>query len=229
MKIILKPAGVLFVIGSLTALAAVAVTRPVKQQTEQLAETGPVVDYGATRKKKALFDDKSALIPINLTESGSVDWVAWGVGKDSKTARRSGGSKLFSEAVCAGALETGKHGPSRAFTWKNGDLALTEKAVYPGLHTSNDDGFTFKAAVDTAPHTLSVYVGGYKAGGEMVTTLSDGTKSEVSYKDLALAEGYYSGIYSVRFRATKPGTTISVQLKRKAGGGNISLQAAALQ
>lgn len=230
MHVILKPAGLLLLVGSIATLAALAITRPLKASVEALPESKPIEGFTSKKAGAQVFNSKSEMHPVNLTTEGKTDWVCWRSDDTHATVRRKSGGSLFSELTllsgAAPSMAKSKTGPSRAFIWSDGDSAAPNPVAYPGFHT--DSGFAFSTKVDTAPHTLMVYVGGYKAGGDFSVTLTDGSKASVTSSDIALGEGYYSRAYKVQFRTQTPGQSVRVVWKKSRGEGNISLQAASL-
>jgi hypothetical protein len=232
MHVILKPAGVLLLVGSVATLSALALIRPVKTNVEMLPETKPIEGFATRKDRTSTFNSKTQMHPVNLTQEGKVDWVCWRSDASHAVVRRKSGGRLFSELKLlsgeAPSLEKAKAGPSRAFLWSDGDSPMPSSVAYPGFHTEGDGGFNFSVDVDAAPHTLTVYVGGYQAGGDFTATLTDGTKATVTNTEIALGEGYYSRAYTVQFRAGSPGQKVRVVWKKSRGNGNVSLQAATL-
>ncbi|MBB6053066.1 hypothetical protein [Armatimonas rosea] len=230
MHVILKPAGLLLLVGSIATLAALAVVRPIKSSVETLPELKPIEGLTTRKNRAGVFNSKTEMHPVNLTSEGKIDWVCWRSDDSHPTVRRKAGTGLFSELKLvsgqAPSMEKTKTGPSRAFIWSDGDSAAPSPVAYPGFHT--DSGFAFSTKIDTAPHTLTVYVGGYKAGGDFSVTVTDGSKATVTSSDISLGEGYYSRAYKVQFRAQTPGQSVRVVWKKSRGEGNISLQAASL-
>ena len=217
MHVILKPAGLLLLVGSVASLGALALIRPVKSSVEMLPETKPIEGFVSRKKHSGTFDSKAQMHPVNLTTEGRIDWVCWRSDETHASVRRRSGGKLFSELKLlngtAPKLEKSKTGPSRAFLWSDGDSAPPHPVAYPGFHTG-DNGFSFSVDVDAAPHTLTVYVGGYQAGGELTTTLTDGTKATIKRSEVALGEGYYSRAYTIQFRAKSAGQKVRVVWKK---------------
>ncbi len=230
MHVILKPAGVLLLVGSIASLGALALIRPVKSSVEALPETKAIEGLTTRKNRTKVFNSRNEMHPVNLTSEGKVDWVCWRADDKHAVVRRKANNNLFSELKLLDGsnpeMARGKTGPSRAFLWSDGDSPAPTPVAYPGFHSTG--GFAFSLKVDSAPHTLMVYVGGYKAGGEFEVTVMDGSKATVTKTEIALGEGYFSRAYKVQFRAKTPDQTVRIVWKKSRGEGNISLQAASL-
>lgn len=224
------PAGVLLLLGGLASLSALALVKPIKSSFEVLPETKPIAGFASQKKAISTFNSREELHPVNLTTEGKIDWICWRSDDPHGEVRRRSGGKLFTPLkLLSGAtpeLAKSESGPSRAFIWSDGDSLLPDKVAYPGFHTA--DGFMFSVKVDTAPHTLTVYVGGYKAGGDFAATVSDGSVPTITKSDIALGEGYYSRAYKIHFRASSPGQSVHIVWKKSRGEGNVSIQGATL-
>ncbi len=117
------------------------------------------------------------------------------------------------------------------FTWSGGTPTGTVAAASPsGLYISGQNkGFRMTVPADTAPRTLQVFVGVWRAQGKLVAQLSDGSAPD--YVSTALDNGVSetAGLYTLTYQAASPGQTLTVTFTQNtATSGNVSLQAAAL-
>ncbi len=241
MNVIIKPAGLMLILGSVTILTTMVVVRSQKPKLQELpAIETPIAGFQSTKRAKngvvSVFDGKDAMETVDLTRTGSTDWVHWGLSGPHGLSRRRGGSPAISDYTLSGGpvglMKDGSRGPSRGFVWTGGTPTRTVPVTYTGAHLSGKNGFQFRVRTDPRPHTLRVYVGGYRAGGEFSAWLPEGSQPvRVALKETALQTGYYSRVYTVDFRPTAPNQDLKVTW-RAAGvgsGGNLSLQAAALE
>jgi hypothetical protein len=227
----------MIVLGATAVLAAVALTRPQKEQLKEQTEL-PASDLFVPKKadKTSLYDSKDQMGLINLTQAGKTDWVCWGTTNDPKqTVRKANAAAVISDYTLVlpeqKILGAGKRGPARGLTWSNGAPTTNASVAYGGVYVGEQNGFklTVPAPVSSKPKKLHVYVGGYKAGGDFSAWIPDGSKPYVSHKEIALGEGYYAREYTVEFKATAPNQKMEVVWKMARGGGNVSLLAAALE
>jgi len=236
MRVILKPAGAILVCGMLVVLTCTIYAKRKKADIAVLPETAPIAGFTAKAGEAnaaGLFDSADKMRPIDLSVAGKLDWVHWGM-SGTKSVNRKGGVKQIGEFTflnpSAGALPTGKQGPSRAFLWHDGAPVKSTTKTYGGVFVGGNNGFTFSVpATTTTEHTLTVYVGGWHTGGSFSAAMSDNTAVQIDHTDTALESGYYSRLYKVRFHSGSPGQTLRVEWKANGGEGNISLQAATLQ
>lgn len=237
MRVILKPAGAMIVLGATAVLAAVALTRPQKEQLKEQAEL-PASDLFKSKKSEStsLFDSKDKMDVINLTQTGKTDWVCWGTTNDPKqTVRKANATPIISDYTLIlpeqKILGVGKRGPARGVTWSNGAPTTNAAVAYGGIYVGEQNGFklTLPAPVASKPKKLHVYVGGFQAGGDFSAWVSDGSKATIDRKEVALGQGYYAREYTVEYKATAPNQKVEVVWKMARGSGNVSLLAAALE
>jgi hypothetical protein len=226
----------MIVLGATAVLAAVALTRPQKEQIKAQAELPGSDLFKSKRAQSSLYDSKDKMAAINLTETGQSDWVCWGTNDDPKRAvRKAGGASLISDYKLIvpekKILGVGKRGPARGLTWSNGAPTKQVPVAYGGVYVGETNGFKFTVPAKQGDKTqkLHVYVGGFKAGGDFSAWVTDGNKPKTEMKELALGEGYYAREYTIEFKATAPNQNLEVVWKMERGGGNVSLMAAALE
>jgi hypothetical protein len=234
MRVILKPAGAMIVLGATAILAAVALTRPQKEQIKQNAELPASELFKSKKQAQGLFDSKEKMAPINLSEIGKTDWICWGTNENEKNVTRKAGSgPVISNYTLImpnkKILGVGKRGPSRGLTWSNGTPTAAVPVAYGGVHVGEENGFKMTLPASDKKQTLHVYVGGYQAGGDFSAWVSDGTKAATTEKEVALGQGYYAREYKVEFKSSAPNQKLEVVWKMARGSGNVSLLAAALE
>ena len=123
---------------------------------------------------------------VDLTVSGKVDWVHWGLYTESSIDRKFGGTGMISDYSILGTGVVNAYQYSdnySGYTWYDGspDIAVTNtttgvwayQAYPPELLGS---GFQFTAPADTNWKTLQVFVGAFAARGPPATSIpSPGT------------------------------------------------------
>jgi hypothetical protein len=235
MRVIIKPAGAMLLTGSLVVVSSLVYARYQKSHVRAAAETAPTGLFVSHKAKAAagVFDSKDKMVPVDLSEVGTQDWVHWGLGGNKHVTRKDGDRRIGSFELIqpkVGLLsDAAQRGPSRGFAWQDGAPTRSTRVTYDGVHVSANNGFRFSVPAEKKDHTLVVYVGGYKAGGIFSAWVTDGNQPEIRKEDIALGNGYYSRAYRVKYHASSPGQELKVVWKMENGGGNISLQAAALQ
>jgi|GEM_PF-3160064 hypothetical protein len=240
MRVILKPAGLLFVIGVLVILSSVIYSRRKKEEIARMPETGVIAGFESKKKnaaggapKNALFQTRDAVKPVDLTAVGKLDWVHWGHPDNQSVNRKATARKWIGDMTLlqpgVGIRKEGERGPSRGVSWSDGAPTRKIDVVYSGLFVSETNGFRFDVAADATPRKLHVYTGGYQAGGTLKVKLSDGSKPIVTPTEAALASGYYARAYTIAFQAKSPAQKLTVEWAKTSGPGNVSLQAAALE
>ena len=237
MRLVLKPAGLLALVGVITALVAIVVSRVQGQRLEGAGELGPLAEFQSKKKasteKTSVFDSKEKMAPVNLSETGRKDWIVWGLEGVKSPVRKANVTHLISDYSVLqpgkGILGEGKRGPSRAMFWKDGDPIVRQDVAYPGVHLSEGNGFRFTVPATKEKQTLRVYLGGYKTGGDIIPVLSNGKPVKTTREDVALEQGYYSKMVKIEFQAPEPNQQLTVIWRTSSAVGNISLQAATLE
>jgi hypothetical protein len=90
-------------------------------------------------------------------------------------------------------------------------------------------GFKLTVPADTTARTLTVYVGGYVSGGQLVAHLSDGSAPDYVNAAFSSATGSYDAVYTITYTAASAGQQLVVSWTQTTAGGNVTLQAAALR
>ncbi len=190
---------------------------------------------------------------VDLTVSGKLDWVHWGLYTEGSVDRKacvtpqiSNFSLVSTDApdclVCF--LTDYQYGDNdNGYTWHDGALfrSVTNTTTgvwaysYPSAITS---GFQLTVPADTSQKTLQVFVGAYAAEGQLTASLSDGSAGPLTIppgqtvNNLSNGPG---GVFALTYAANSPGQTLTVTwtVLRSYGGvlvnpPNVTLQAATL-
>jgi hypothetical protein len=167
----------------------------------------------------------SASGPFSLTTEGTADWVHWG---GAALVRKASGSSQLSDytAVGSGPVMTYNNDP-RGLTWTDG-APTASGSDFNGLYINSlQNGFSFTAPADTNKRTLTVHVGGWLSGGTLTAHLSD--QSSPDYVDVTTpVNGQYDRNYTLTYTAASAGQTLTVSWVATSGGGNVTLNGAAL-
>jgi hypothetical protein len=187
---------------------------------------------------------------VDLTTSGKLDWVHWGLYTDTSVDRKATVAPLISplsvvgNATCPACfLAAYQYGDNaNGYTWYDGSPTAYATNITTGLWAYNyplalGSGFKLSVPADTSPKTLQVFVGAYAAEGRLQATLSDGSGSFSSspspgqtVDNLANGPG---GVFSLAYAADSPGQTLTVTWTvalshTSADAANVTVQAAAL-
>ena len=115
----------------------------------------------------------------------------------------------------------------RALSWTDG-TPTASGSNHNGVYINSlHNGFSFTAPADTNLRTLTVHVGGWLSGGTLTASVSDG--SAAAYVDSTTpASGQYDRNYALTYNAASTGQTLTVTWVATSGGGNVTLNGAAL-
>jgi hypothetical protein len=187
---------------------------------------------------------------VDLTASGKLDWVHWGLYTDSSVNRKAtvtpliSGFSVVGDANCTNCfLAAYQYGDNaNGYTWYDGSPVPYVTNTTTGVWAYNypvgiGSGFSLAAPADASQRTLQVFVGAYAAAGRLTATLSDGSGTFTSgllpgdtVNNFGSGPG---GVFSLTYAANSPGQTLTVtwtvaQSHTTPDGANVSLQAAAL-
>ena len=167
----------------------------------------------------------SATTTDNLTSEGTADWVHWG---DTVLNRKSGVTPQIANytVVGSGSVLSYSNDP-RALSWTDG-TPTAGGSNHNGIYINSlHNGFSFTAPADTNSRTLTVHVGGWLSGGTLTASLSD--RSAAAYADSTTpASGQYDRNYALTYNAASTGQALTVTWVATSGGGNVTLNGAAL-
>jgi hypothetical protein len=166
----------------------------------------------------------SVATAVNLTAEGSLDWEHWG---DGTLNRKAGvAAQLSNYTLLSGSAGVYTNDP-RPMSWSDGTPTASSTNNFNGVYTAGQ-GFSFTAPADTTRRTLVVHVGGWISGGTLTAHLSDGSAAD--YVDTtATSSGQYDRNYTLTYNAAAAGATLTVTWRFVSGGGNVTLNGAALQ
>jgi hypothetical protein len=167
----------------------------------------------------------SASTAFSLTAEGTADWVHWG---DSSLNRKNGvGAQIGNYTVYGSGQVLGYSNDLRTLSWTDGAPTAGDSNNNGIYINSLGNGFSFTVPADTNTRSLQVHVGGYYSGGTMTAHLSD--VSAPDYVDsTAEFDGQYDRNYSLSFNAAAAGQTLTITWATSSGGGNVTLNGAAL-
>jgi len=167
----------------------------------------------------------SANTAVNLTTVGTTDWVHWG---DSALNRKAAVTPQLSTYTAVGGAPQIYGNDARSLSWTDGTPTASIASDTNGFYLGGSGaGFSFTAPADNTTRTLSVYVGGYASGGTLTAHLSDGSAAD--FTDVtAFANGQYDRNYTLTYNAAAAGQTLTITWVMSAGGGNVTLNGAAL-
>jgi hypothetical protein len=169
----------------------------------------------------------SATAPADLTAEGTTDWVHWG---DTSLNRKSGVTPQISNYAIVGSGQVMSYSNDpRPINWTDGSPTATSTNNENGLYISFlRNGFSFTVPASTNTGTLTVHAGGWLSGGTLTAHLSDGSAAD--YVDSTTpANGQYDRNYTLSYHAASAGQTLKVSWVMTSGGGNVTLNGAALQ
>ena len=159
---------------------------------------------------------------VDLTTTGTSDWAHW-PGYDGKTS----GNAQISDFTFLGEVPSTYSNDPRIMTWNDGTPTLCASSAGGVSVTGTSNGFLTTVPADTAIRTLELYVGGSISRGMLTAHLSDGSAPD--FVDTGLSStGQYDGVYTLNYHAASDGEQLTVLWTLFSGGGNVTLQAAAL-
>jgi hypothetical protein len=164
---------------------------------------------------------------IELTADGTLDWVPWG---DGSLSRKGNVTPLISNSpvVGSGPVMTYANDP-RPIDWYDGSPLLASTNNLNGVYINFvGNGFSFTVPADPTIRTLIVHIGGWFSGGTFTAHLSDGSAPDY-VNSTAPVNGQYDRNYTIVYSSASSGRTLNVSWVNSSSGGNVTLNAAALQ
>ena len=207
--------------GSYIVMAtATGITTPANFNLTNLASSG-----GGGGSGKLIGLANSASTTANLTTEGVNDWVHWG---DSSLTRKTGVSPQISNYTLVGAGQPLSYSNDlRALSWTDGTPTPTGSNNNGLYFNSTGNGFSFTATADTTTRVLTVHVGGWLSGATLKAHLSD--SSAADFLDVTTpTSGQYDRNYTLTYNAASAGQTLTVSWVGSSGGGNVTINGAAL-
>ncbi|MBK8161663.1 MAG: hypothetical protein IPK65_00480 [Gammaproteobacteria bacterium] len=169
---------------------------------------------------------------VNLSTEGSADWAHWALTNAASFNHKSGITQQISNYTRIGPVNPGRFVSANQFTstWTGGTPTATATNTGAGLYiTGNNNGFSVTVPASTTAKTLRLYLGGWKARGQLQATLSDGSAAPY-VTTIDNPSGSINRVVTLDFSAAGAATlTVSYTIVTDYGlGGNITLMAATL-
>lgn len=184
---------------------------------------------------------------VNLTTTGKLDWVHWGLYTENSIDRKASVTPQISNFTLLGDNSTYTLAAyqyadnSNSYSWYDGTPQVTVTNTTTGVWAYDyipiGSGFQFTVPADTTQKTLFVYVGAFAAEGKLTASLSDNSAPAFTSSLNATVNNFSngpSGVFAITFAANSSNQTLTVTwtLTRvngnPTGAPNVTLQAAAL-
>ncbi len=167
-------------------------------------------------------------LSVNLTNEGTVDWIHWGSGLPGVNRKASGGSMISSYTSVGTGKPTVLISDPRSMAWSDGTPTASASANKGGVDVAGTgSGFSFTVPASSTQRTLTIYVGGGNAGGQLSALLSDGSAPSYSIT-IPTTTGYWDAQYTLTYSAASSGQTLTILWTNNSGTGEVSLSAADL-
>ena len=169
---------------------------------------------------------------INLTAEGTIDWAHWGRTSPTDFNHRAGVAQQVSNFTLIGQGPILQFGDNfTGYSWTNGAPTARATRSTSGIYVNNDEnGFEISVPADTTVKTLKVYVGAYASQMHFEAALSDNSAPEYVDESFQNASDGPNRAYVLNFAAGSAGQKLVVRYwVINSGGGNVTLQAAALR
>jgi len=186
------------------------------------------------------FSSIPAASVVNLTSEGEIDWVHWGLYTETSLDRKANVVPQISDFTPVDASNGFVFvyqfaDNASGYSWSDGTPTASVTNSTTGVWAYGTpligSGFQISAPADTATRTLKVYVGAFKARGQLEASLSDGSASGYSNSSLVNVANGPGGVYTITYSAASAGQQLIVRwtlLMPRGADGNVTLQAAAL-
>jgi hypothetical protein len=181
---------------------------------------------------------------VNLTVSGKLDWVHWGLYTDTSVDRKASVMPQISNFTLLGDSNSFLAAyqytdNSNGYSWYDGapvaSVTNTTTGVWAyGYPVFIGSGFQIIVPADTAHKTLQVFVGAFAAAGKLQAVLSDGSASSFTSLPTATVNNMSNGpggVFALDYSANSTGQFLTVTWTlstTRGAGANVTLQAAAL-
>ena len=164
---------------------------------------------GVTLVGGAVLNGSFATVPaasvVNLTTEGRIDWVHWGLSSETSLDRKAGVEPQISDFIPVDASNGFVFvyqfaDNANGYSWSDGTPTASVTNSTTGVWAYGTpligSGFQISALADTATRTLKVYVGAFKARGQLEASLSDGSASAYINSSLFNTANGPSGVYT---------------------------------
>jgi len=110
--------------------------------------------------------------PVNLSNVGSIDWVHWGYGGGYNVDSKSGATQYIGPVSWNASIRSDTD-QSNDFSWYNGTPHSSVSGITSGTDIPGTASFSVRS--DPTPHTLTLYLGAYRAQGTLVISFGGTT------------------------------------------------------
>jgi hypothetical protein len=170
----------------------------------------------------------------NLSSSGALDWVHWGLNGANSMDRMAGVTPQISTFIMVGSAAVSAYSNNTfGFSWQNGTPDASVTATSTGVWVPGENnGFLSTAPADITPRTLLIYLGVWMAAGQLQASLSDGSAAPVTLTSIEDLTGSLSQVAAITYSAASSGQLLTVTFTQTGAGpdpsSNVTLQAASL-
>ncbi|MHC1764446.1 MAG: hypothetical protein AB9869_09080 [Verrucomicrobiia bacterium] len=187
---------------------------------------------GQAAALSGVYEVLASASTVNLTTEGTLDWAHWGRTSPTDFNHRADVTPQISNFTLIG------QGPILQFadnftgySWSNGTPTARATRSTSGIYVNSDDnGFEISVPADTTVKTLKVYVGAYAAQMHFEASLSDNSAPMYVDESFENPSDGPNRAYVLNFAAASAGQKLTVRYwVINSGGGNVTLQAAALR
>jgi hypothetical protein len=154
---------------------------------------------------------------VDLTATGTLDWVHWGLNGDvASVNRKDGVPPQIGNAV---PTTTGSIMSINCcidhFSWTDGsptaEADMVQGGIYIDTPTAAGDMWELVVQASQTPRKLRLYLGGYCADNQLVAELSDGSAPRFVSEVQITAGGRDVSLYTITFQAATAGATLRVR------------------
>ncbi|MGE3480676.1 MAG: putative Ig domain-containing protein [Gammaproteobacteria bacterium] len=169
---------------------------------------------------------------VNLGSEGSTDWAHWALTNAASFNHKAGVPQQISNYTRIGPTNPNRYtaGNRISFNWTGGTPTASSAGTTAGLFmTGVNNGYSLTVPADASARTLRLYVGAWRARGQLQAVLGDGSAAPY-VTTIDEPTGATDRVITLDFSAAAP-TTLTVSYVSDIiypGGGNITLSAASL-
>jgi VCBS repeat protein len=171
----------------------------------------------------------------DLTQTGTTDWIHWGLGGTGTTNRKAGVTPSISDFTVIGTARVMSYSNNPfGFSWTDGTPTAQASQTKAGVFVIGQNNcFRITVPADKTRRRLTVYAGVYKAQASVTASLSDFSAAPEIDTSLVNQPGQLSVAYILTYRAASSGQTLTVSLTQASAptdpSSNVTLQAATLE
>jgi hypothetical protein len=170
---------------------------------------------------------------VVLSSEGTTDWAHWGLTTPSSFDHKAGGTPQISNITKIGSNSINRLADNpTAFSWSGGTPTASATSTSTGIWIQSlNNGFQITAPADMVSRTLRVYLGLWKAQGQVQASLSNGSAPTYTDTSFTNTAGTSNRVYTFNYTASASGQTLTVRytvLNSFDPFGNVTLAAATL-